>query len=160
MGFDEVDYNGKSQLGYSRKQSYLSKNMRSDTYHSFINPAQDRRNLVIFQNTLVTKIVIKNRKAIGVEVVMDGRPYRIKATKNVIVSAGAINSPQILMLSGIGPAEQLERLGIELVADLPVGQNLQDQVAFSYVTYSYVYPLINNFCLKHIFEILVLRKYC
>lgn len=94
----------------------------------------------------------------GVEVVMDGRPYRINATKNVILSAGAINSPQILMLSGIGPAEELTKLGIELIADLPVGKNLQDQVAFSYVTYSYVD--YNYFCLHYMFEILVLIKSC
>ena len=86
----------------------------------------DRINLHIAVESFVTKIEVEDQKAIGVYVIRNLRKYFIKVRKEIIVSAGAINSPQLLMLSGIGPKEHLESFGIPVKSDLPVGQNLQD----------------------------------
>ncbi|GIZ02876.1 glucose dehydrogenase [Caerostris extrusa] len=78
---------------------------------------------------MVTKILFENRRAVGVEFNFRGRRHRVNATREVIISAGGINTAQLLMISGIGPMSELDRLRIPLVADLPVGQNLQEHPA-------------------------------
>ena len=126
MGLKIVDYNGKDQEGFSSIQQTIRKGVRSSTSLEYLGNTASRKNLHIAVNSHVTKVAIKDKKATGVYVVRDGRKQFIKAKKEVIVSAGAIGSPQILMLSGVGPKEHLKQFGIEVVADLPVGQNLQD----------------------------------
>ena len=131
LGYDIVDFNGESQAGFGRVQYTIRSGIRSSTSVEFLGkPARDRSNLHISLQSHVTKIDINNKKANGVFFLKDNRKYYVKALKEVIVSAGAVNSPQILMLSGIGPREHLEELSIDVVADLPVGENLQDHLMF------------------------------
>ncbi|XP_066137401.1 glucose dehydrogenase [FAD, quinone]-like [Euwallacea fornicatus] len=135
IGKKLVDYNGADQDGVSNLQIFLDRNVRASTYHAFIDPARKRKNLIISTRSLVTKILIKDKRAYGVEYVKDGKTCYATARKEVIVSAGSINSPQILMLSGIGPAEELYKHDIEVIEDLPVGRNLQDHLFFPGVFY-------------------------
>lgn len=132
----EGDYNAIFQESVSRAQLYLDNNIRSSTAHSYIHPALKRPNFHISLESLVTKISFVNKSiATGVEFWKNGTKYIAKASREVIVSAGALNSPQVLMLSGIGPKKHLEDLGIEVIADLPVGQNLLDHVAVNVLHY-------------------------
>ncbi|BFZ09651.1 hypothetical protein BsWGS_12690 [Bradybaena similaris] len=103
---------------------------RMNTARVFIHPVMDRCNLHVAPKSHVTKIIINNKRAVGVEVIRDSRRYIINARREIVLSAGTIGSPQILMLSGVGPRNHLESLKIPVVADLPVGQNLQDHVSF------------------------------
>ena len=128
IGYDIVDYNGQTQEGFSPMQLTVRNGVRSSTGVEFLGRAKGRKNLHVGIDSFVTKIEIKNKKATGVYVVRNGRKYFIKAKKEVIVSGGSVNSPQLLMLSGIGPKEHLKEVGIKVVADLPVGKNLQDHM--------------------------------
>ncbi|MGO4775822.1 GMC family oxidoreductase, partial [Lysobacter sp. 2RAB21] len=96
---------------------------------AYLDPARDRHNRHIVTKALVSRITIENGRATGVVYSSGGRAYHQHAQREVLLSGGAINSPQLLMLSGVGPADQLRRQGIEVVADAPqVGQNLQDHL--------------------------------
>ena len=130
LGYKITDYNGEDQEGFSRMQLTIRNGIRSNVGVEYLQHTADRDNLHIGINSIVTKIQIENKSATGVYVIREGRKSLINARKEVILSAGAINSPQILMLSGIGPSEHLAELGIETVSDLPVGQNLQDHQVF------------------------------
>ncbi|CAH1130736.1 unnamed protein product [Ceutorhynchus assimilis] len=130
LGAKEVDYNGESVYGISRIQEYLGKNIRSSTAHAYIRPAENRPNLHITTNSLVTKIDILEKRARGIRFVKDGQKYTARASKEVIVSAGAINSPQILMLSGIGPLKELRKHKIKVIKNLPVGKHFQDHMLY------------------------------
>ncbi|CAG9764949.1 unnamed protein product [Ceutorhynchus assimilis] len=147
-GSIEVDYNGRSPYGVSRVQNFLDRNVRAGTAHSYIRPAAGRPNLLISDNSLVTKVIIANDRAVGIEFVKNGKLYFAQSSKEVILAAGAINTPQILMLSGIGPSEELKKHGIKLVKALPVGQNLQDHVS--------VFPLF--FRTNHTYYNLILKE--
>ncbi|XP_050308719.1 glucose dehydrogenase [FAD, quinone]-like [Anthonomus grandis grandis] len=133
LGNEEIDFNGATQHGIGRMQFYLDNNTRTSTASAYIRPAMNRMNLKITLKSLATKIITSKlkRKALGVEFVKNGQKYVAKARKEVIVSAGSINSPQVLMLSGIGPAAELEKHNIPVVADLPVGEHLLDHTLFS-----------------------------
>uniref|UniRef100_A0A0B7BEN7 Glucose-methanol-choline oxidoreductase N-terminal domain-containing protein n=1 Tax=Arion vulgaris TaxID=1028688 RepID=A0A0B7BEN7_9EUPU len=124
------DYNGRTMEGICNSQVNTNNDERMSTGRAFIHPALGRPNLDVSVKSHVKKINIQNKKAVGVEVIKDGRKYVVNARKEIILSAGAVNSPQILMLSGIGPKKHLESLNIPVVADLPVGQNLQDHLWF------------------------------
>uniref|UniRef100_A0A2C9JWS7 Glucose-methanol-choline oxidoreductase N-terminal domain-containing protein n=1 Tax=Biomphalaria glabrata TaxID=6526 RepID=A0A2C9JWS7_BIOGL len=140
MGFPlNDDYNGKSMHGISTLQVTLENGIRSSTSKAFLHPILDRPNLDIMVNAFVQKVVIKDKHAEGVEVIFQNKKYVVKSNKEIILSAGAIQSPQILMLSGVGPKKHLEELGIPVVVDLPVGQNLQDHV-FSHFQFSLKEP--------------------
>ena len=129
LGYKEVDYNGEEQEGFSTLQSTIRGGVRSSTSREFLHPAMKRTNLHVAVNTHATKVLIDdNKRAVGVEFIRVGTIGTVKAKKEVILSAGSINSPQILMLSGIGPRKHLESLNIPVVSDLPVGQNLQDHL--------------------------------
>lgn len=125
-GYASGDYNGENQEGFSYIQATVRNGVRSSTSVEFLGNTAERKNLHIAVNSHVTKVEIEKKRATGVYVIRDNRRHFIKARKEVIVSAGVIGSPQLLMLSGIGPKEHLESLGIEVKADLPVGKNLQD----------------------------------
>ncbi|KAH9499672.1 hypothetical protein Btru_074386 [Bulinus truncatus] len=122
------DSNGASMEGVSLLQVTIENGVRSSTARSFLHPILDRPNLDVMVNAHVQKVVIKDKKAEGVELIFKGRKFLVKSNKETILSAGAVQSPQILMLSGVGPKKHLEEMGIPLVADLPVGQNLQDHI--------------------------------
>uniref|UniRef100_A0A8D9E0E7 Glucose dehydrogenase [FAD, quinone] n=1 Tax=Cacopsylla melanoneura TaxID=428564 RepID=A0A8D9E0E7_9HEMI len=104
---------------------------------AYLKPIIDRTNLHVIKNSRVVKILIDpiSKQATGVELVKNGARRTILARKEVIVSAGAFNSPKLLMLSGIGPKEHLKDLGIPLVQDLRVGDNLMEHVAYSALTF-------------------------
>ncbi|MEO1475487.1 MAG: choline dehydrogenase [Pseudomonadota bacterium] len=126
------DFNGADQEGFSHYQRTIRDGERWSASFAYLRPIEDvRDNLTIRSTGLVTKVVVENGRATGVEVVSGPgqRPERINADAEVIVCAGAVQSPQLLMLSGIGPADELSKYGIEVHADLKdVGQNLQDHL--------------------------------
>ncbi|XP_019881598.2 alcohol dehydrogenase [acceptor] [Aethina tumida] len=132
MGMKQLDYNGKSQLGFDEPVLNIDYNKRVSSAFAFIRNISSRPNLKISKNSFVTKIIIDETLGVteGVEFVKDNVRYRSLAAREVILSAGAINTPQILMLSGIGPKEELEQHNIKLIKDLPVGKFLQDHPRF------------------------------
>ncbi|EDW06811.2 uncharacterized protein Dmoj_GI15383 [Drosophila mojavensis] len=126
------DYNGQDQLGVSYLQANIGNGTRWSSNRAYLYPLKGkRRNLHIKKNALVTKVLIdpQTKTAYGIMVQTDGRMQKVLARKEVIVSAGAINTPQLLMLSGVGPAKHLREVGIKPIADLAVGYNLQDHTA-------------------------------
>lgn len=122
-GYPEVDCNAEGGRGVAHIQSTVKKGKRWSTARAFLDPAKARPNLKVEQACHVAKILIENGHAIGVELVDGSRRF---AKKEVVLSAGAIGSPHILLLSGIGPKNELVDFGIDSVKELPVGKNLQD----------------------------------
>lgn len=121
------DFAGERQDGFGRYDLNQRNGTRLSSARAFLHPALTRSNLSVFEETMVQRIVFDRGRAIGVEVETNGSRRTIYASREIILSAGAINSPQILMLSGIGPEQDLQQLGIPVVHNLPgVGQNLQD----------------------------------
>ncbi|KAH8394419.1 hypothetical protein KR222_005012, partial [Zaprionus bogoriensis] len=126
------DYNGASQLSVSYLQANIDNETRWSSNRAYLYPLKGKRpNLHVKKKALVTRILIdpQTKTAYGVRMQADGRMQKVLARKEVIVSAGAINTPQLLMLSGIGPAKHLRDVGVEPIADLAVGFNLQDHYA-------------------------------
>jgi len=137
MGFGRTaDYNGENQFGLARSQQNIVDGRRFSAADAYLRPALKRPKLTLKLNQFVTKLVIEKGRAVGVELARaNGQLETIRAEQEVIVATGAINSPHLLMLSGIGPAEQLQTQGVDIRVDLPeVGQNLQDHISAS-VTY-------------------------
>ncbi|XP_060557897.1 glucose dehydrogenase [FAD, quinone]-like [Ruditapes philippinarum] len=128
LGFNITDYNGADQEGFNRIQISVRNGVREATGLAFLGRIDRRANLDIVLETFVTKVDIKNSSALGVFYVRNGRKSYVAARKEVILSAGAINSPQILMLSGVGPKEHLESMNIPVLLNLPVGNNMQDHM--------------------------------
>ncbi len=124
-----ADYNAASQEGFGRSQYTIRDGRRSSAATAFLKPAMKRLNLTVETGALVTRVILRGTTAAGVEYLRDGRPCQATATREVIVSGGAFSTPQILMLSGIGPAAHLREVGVAPVVDLPVGGNLQDHLA-------------------------------
>ena len=126
------DINGFRQEGFGLLDSSIFKGERSSTAVSYLQPIKNRKNLTIITTAQVQRVLIEDGIATGVIYKKkSGKDIKVTATKEVILSAGAVGSPQILMLSGIGPADHLKDLGIEVVANLPgVGQNLNDHPDF------------------------------
>ncbi|XP_060593367.1 glucose dehydrogenase [FAD, quinone]-like [Ruditapes philippinarum] len=129
LGYNENnDFNGENQIGFGISQVSVRDGKRASTAREFLRPAMRRNNLHVVVNAHVTKINIERKSATGVTFIKQGKKIIVRARKEVILSAGAIGSPQILMLSGIGPKAHLEEMNIELINDLPVGKNLQDHL--------------------------------
>jgi choline dehydrogenase len=130
------DLNGERQDGVGRFQLTQRDGRRCSPADAFLHPAEERPNLEVKTAAFVRRIVFEGRRAVGVEVVRDGVQETVRAEREVILSAGAFQSPVLLMLSGIGPAEELEPFGLEVLEDLPVGRNLQDHfmAQVNYVT--------------------------
>lgn len=121
------DYNGERQQGVSRAQVNQRRGFRSSTARAYLAPARKRPNLTIRTGAVVTNICIEGSRATGVEYQYNGHHLRARAGAEVIVSAGALTSPKLLMLSGIGPADHLNSLGIDVRVDRPaVGTDLQE----------------------------------
>lgn len=141
-GYHIQDYNGKNQIVFSPTQFTTENGRRCSGDKAFIRPIRTRNNLKILTNSYVVKIDMKDKKARGVKYVNDGKQYCARAEKEVILSAGVIKSPHLLMLSGIGPKEHLKSLGIEVIKDLPVGKNLWDHLVSSLLTFTinYTFP--------------------
>lgn len=137
MGYNITDYNGKQRLGGSIFQYYNKNGLRFDPEMAFLSPIKHRKNLKVLDRSYVTKIEFfrGSNKVKGVIFTRDNRTFIARCEKEVILSAGAIASPQILMLSGVGPREHLESLGIPVVQELPVGKTLMDHT-ITYLTLS------------------------
>lgn len=139
------DFNGASQEGAGYYQHTVTRSgRRASTAYSYLKPARSRDNLSIEVDALASRVLLENGRATGVEYLQKGRLQKATARREVIVSAGAINSPQILQLSGIGPQEILAEHGIDCVKHLPgVGQNLQDHYQIR-VVYQCSEPTLND----------------
>lgn len=137
LGYSENDPNGENQLGFSLAQATMRNGRRCSAAKAYLRPIAKRENLHISMKSWVTRIIIDpfTKAAIGVEFVKNKKRYQIKARKEVIVSAGTIGSAQLLLLSGVGPREDLERLNIPVHSNLKVGYNLQDHVSLSGLTF-------------------------
>jgi 4-pyridoxate dehydrogenase len=133
------DYNGKQQEGFGRGQFTIRNGYRSSSANAFLRPAQERPNLTVAVDAHTTRVILDGTLATGVEYLHSGATVRANAAREVILAAGTFNTPQILMLSGIGPAAHLREFGIKAVADLAVGKNLQDHLG-AYMTYTRKQP--------------------
>ncbi|QOL81142.1 choline dehydrogenase [Pseudooceanicola spongiae] len=128
-GFELTDdYNGEKQEGFGPMEQTVWKGRRWSTANAYLKPALKRDNIELVR-CFARRVVIENGRAVGVEIERGGKIEVVRARREVIIAASSINSPKILMLSGIGPAAHLAEHGIEVVADRPgVGQNLQDHL--------------------------------
>ncbi len=127
-GFEVTpDHNGYKQEGLHIAQSFIHDGLRWSAARGYLRPALRRPNLHVMRRTLVTRILINDGAATGIEVRHRGRPRRIGSDREVIVCAGALNTPKLLMLSGVGDPDELRRYGIDVVAEArEVGRNLQN----------------------------------
>ena len=123
------DFNGALQLGCGLFQVTQKNGRRWSAASAYLHPAAARENLTIVTKAQATRVLIENGRAVGVEYARGRRRHTARALQEVVLAAGAINSPQLLLLSGIGPAEELRARGVSVVHDLPgVGKNLQDHL--------------------------------
>jgi len=121
------DFNAETTEGVGGYHLSIGSRWRSSSASAFLNPIKNRKNLTIFTNTMVTKILFKNKRAIGVQLSREGVVSEVFASAEIILSAGSIQSPQILQLSGIGPGKLLKNFEIDVVSNSNgVGKNLQD----------------------------------
>jgi len=122
-----TDLNGAEPEGFGAMDFNTKKGRRASSSAAYLHPVRSRPNLTIETEALTLRVVIENNRAVGVEYAKDGRKILVHAGREVILSGGAYNSPQLLMLSGVGPADELTSHGIVPVLDLPgVGRNLQE----------------------------------
>jgi choline dehydrogenase len=130
------DFNGARQEGVGRFQVTQRDGMRCSTAVGYLHPAMERPNLDVITHAMSQRLLFDGDRVVGVEISRVGEVQEIRARREVIVSAGAYQSPVLLMLSGIGPADELALMGIESRVDLPVGENLQDHfmVNLNYTT--------------------------
>ena len=158
------DFNGETQEGYGQYQVNIKNGQRFSASDAFLKPVLDRPNLHLLTNTLVERIITSNKKAIGVKIRNKQGAQIIGCTSEIVLCGGSINSPQLLMLSGIGPKEHLMDLKIPLVHDLPgVGKNLQDHLT---VNVSYKINKLKTFSelmkplgmIKNVFEYFTQHK--
>ena len=138
------DFNGASQEGVGIYQISTRDGRRMSAARAFLRPAMKRKNVRVEMNALATRIIFEGNRAVGVEYLKNGRTQSIRAGREVILCAGSINTPQLLQLSGVGPAGLLNNLGIPIVhANQNVGANLQDHVGINY-TYKGRLPTLNQ----------------
>lgn len=122
-----ADYNGDDQWGVGWAQVSQKRGIRYNAGRSFLKPVKGRSNLDLWTRTRVSKVLFSGTRAVGVSGTRRGKPFEVRARREVVVSAGAIESPALLMRSGVGDGRHLEAVGIEVVLDAPaVGKNLQD----------------------------------
>ncbi|XP_054154996.1 glucose dehydrogenase [FAD, quinone]-like [Oppia nitens] len=133
FGFKSIDINGAEQSGTTIAQAFIGTDgIRSSASNAYIDPNPYPNNLHILANAYVTRIIFSGKRAVGVEYEKNNRKTTVNASREVILSAGAIESPHILMVSGIGPRKQLEKFGIPVLADLPaVGEYYQNHPGVS-----------------------------
>ncbi|KAK5638299.1 hypothetical protein RI129_012594 [Pyrocoelia pectoralis] len=158
-GMKYVDYDGATQVGVSRLHVSMKDGVRHSSSKAYLHPIKDRSNLHLRKQAMVKRVVIDpvTKQVVGVEVVHRGTTYTLKARKEIILAAGSINSPQLLMLSGIGPKKHLMQMDIPVIQNLKVGYNLMDHVAVGGLTF-----LINqsmSIRTKDVFEREILVNY-
>jgi choline dehydrogenase len=138
------DFNGAQPEGAGLWQVTIKDGVRVSTSSAYLRPARARRNLEVQTDALATRLTFAGTRASGVEYLRGGTRHRAQACREVLVCGGAINSPQLLELSGVGDAQRLRRLGIPVIADSPaVGEGLQDHLGVSYFYRSRV-PTLND----------------
>lgn len=138
------DYNGETQEGASYFFVAQKDGYRWSNADAYLNPVKHRKNLTIITDAHVCKILFKDKRAVGVRFLKSGKTEDIFVNKEVLLSAGAVGSPRILLLSGVGPRAEIEKHGIALVQDLPgVGENLQDHLNISIATLEKTHTAIN-----------------
>ena len=124
-----TDHNGERQDGFGPADLTIRNGRRASTSQVFLKPAMRRPNLTVLTGAMVKRVVFEHGKAVGIEYARNGAPQTARASREVILSGGTYNSPQLLMLSGIGPAGELAKNGIKVQHDSPnVGRNLQDHI--------------------------------
>ncbi|MEI6294621.1 MAG: choline dehydrogenase [Actinomycetes bacterium] len=134
------DVNGFRQEGFAAFDRNVRRGRRLSSARAYLHPVMKRKNLTVKTRAMVSKVIFEGKQAVGVEVVMRGKKQIIKG-REIILCGGAINTPQILQLSGVGNAKDLKAMGIEVVQDLPgVGENLQDHLEV-YVQYACKEPV-------------------
>ncbi|KAK4336639.1 hypothetical protein RND71_043751 [Anisodus tanguticus] len=139
LGYSTLDYNGPIQAGFSVPQGTTRDGARCSTSKAFLRPARERPNLHVLTFSYATQVLFnKDRKAVAVKFDRFGLTHIVHARQEIILSGGSINTAQLLMLSGIGPADHLNSLGIPVIANLPVGHNLQDHI------YTGIHFLVND----------------
>ncbi|WP_328429281.1 choline dehydrogenase [Streptomyces sp. NBC_00443] len=135
------DVNGYRQEGFAKFDRNVHRGRRLSASKAYLKPAMDRPNLTVMTRTLVTRVLFEGNRAVGVECRRGRGPLKQVRAKEVILCGGAINSPQLLQLSGVGNAEELRALGVDVVHDLPgVGENMQDHLEV-YVQYASKQPV-------------------
>jgi choline dehydrogenase len=144
-GYEALDdVNGPSSEGFSVVQATQRQGWRCSAAKAFIDPVSSRKNLAIARSTVVQRLIFEGRRVVGVEAVSGGREVIFRAAREVIVCAGAIASPQLLLLSGVGDGEALSNLGIPVVSHIPsVGKNLQDHPGLG-MTYQVTISTFNS----------------
>lgn len=143
-------------MGFSQVQANLRNGRRCSASKAYIRPIRNKLNLHVAKESRVTRILIDpgTKRAYGVEFVKNRVRRRIKATKEVVLSAGSINSPQLLMLSGVGPREHLEKIGVDVLRDSKVGYNLQDHPSFSGLVFTVNRPVtMSDSRVENVFDI-------
>lgn len=140
MGLINIDndVNGATQSGFTQTQGTIRNGLRCSTNKAFLRPARDRPNLHISLNSFVERVLIDadTKETRGVRFLRDGMVFEVLANRETILSAGAVQSPQILMLAGVGPAGHLADTGVDVIVDAPgVGENLQDHISMGGVVY-------------------------
>lgn len=143
-GLPFLDYNGRQQIGVDYTQSTTRNGRRFSAADAYLTPVKDRKNLHVMIESLVSKVIIdpETKMAEGVQFTHKGEIFRVFSKKEVILSAGPIMSPQLLMLSGVGPRRELRRFNIPVISDLPVGMKYLDHSSLSPI--SAVTNLVNE----------------
>jgi choline dehydrogenase len=125
------DCNGQNQEGFGPMHMTVKNGVRWSTANAYLKPALSRKNLMVVTNALTSRIILDHKKATGLEYMLGEASHTVTATREVILCAGSVGSPQLLQISGIGPGQVLQDAGVEVVHDLPgVGENLQDHLEF------------------------------
>ena len=138
------DFNGARQEGVGYYQLFTRKGWRCSSAVGYLRPARKRPNLTVRTGAHATRILFEGTRAVGIEYRRRGKLHRVRAAREVILAAGAIQTPQLMQLSGLGPAKPLQALGIPVVADLPgVGDNLQDHLQIRLI-YKITKPITTN----------------
>ncbi len=130
----QTDHHGPDQEGWGSPDISIHRGRRGSTSERFLFPAMGRPNLTVETGAHATRIEVENGRAVAVHYRQDGKDMRAAAARDIVLSGGAFNSPQLLLLSGIGPADELRELGIDVVHDLPgVGRNMQDHPSIAMI---------------------------
>jgi choline dehydrogenase len=127
-------FNGEKLCGAGIYEANIGNGQRSSSASTYLEKAKNRKNLVIKTHTRVKQVLFENNQAVGVIAIRNGQQIRYRASKEVVLSAGAVDSPKLLQLSGVGEGAELKKLGIKIIKNLPaVGQNLQDHVCGGFI---------------------------
>lgn len=138
------DFNGAQQEGFGLHDFNTWRGRRQSTATAFLRPALKHQNLTVETHALATRIRFEGLRSVGLDYLKKGRPVSVRARREIILCGGAVNSPVLLMQSGLGDGEDLRHLGIDVIAHLPgVGRNLQDHLG-AYVTYDCLQPITLN----------------